>query len=386
MPPESPSLRRFAQRYGGALRTADSSDARAIIQEALESGHSAVEVQSAVIQPAMRWIGDLWADGALTVADEHIATAMTQEILLRLFEPLHFAPRHSRERVVLAAVEGQQHVLGLRMVGDVLEGAGFDVLFLGADVPSESLVQFACEHGPAIVGLGCTLAGSSAYLVHALIDLDRALPGTRVLLGGEGVPPGLRDVGYPWVSSTSDVLEVAENLLARPAPRLPSAIAALGRSSGSRFLGPASRGQHTTAAAQLSKLVESTTQQAREYVRSSRAALGEASGETELSAARRDEVRGPMNAVSGVTHLLLETDLSDEQRELAAFLNTSVGTLRTVVDEILDARPRGHRGSLVATDDVGWPRPADRSPRKTENTEGRGSCRAEPAVEKGALA
>ena len=61
----------------------------------------------------------------VTVADEHVATVLSYRALLPLQEPLQIAPPRSRERVVLAAVEGQAHVLGLRMVADVLEGAGF---------------------------------------------------------------------------------------------------------------------------------------------------------------------------------------------------------------------------------------------------------------------
>jgi hypothetical protein len=57
-----------------------------------------------------------------TIADEHVATALSHRALLPLQEPLQIAPPRSRERVVLAAVEGQAHVLGLRMVAYVLEG------------------------------------------------------------------------------------------------------------------------------------------------------------------------------------------------------------------------------------------------------------------------
>ena len=94
---------------------------------------------------AMGRIGELWEHGELTVADEHAATGLSYRALLPLQEPLQIAPPRSRERVVLAAVEGQTHVLGLRMVADVLEGAGFEVLYLGADVPSGALRSVRCR-------------------------------------------------------------------------------------------------------------------------------------------------------------------------------------------------------------------------------------------------
>jgi methanogenic corrinoid protein MtbC1 len=79
------------------------------------------------------------------VADEHAATGLSHRALLPLQEPLQIAPPRSRERAVLAAVEGQTHVLGLRMIADVLEGAGFKVLCLEADLPCRALQAFVAE-------------------------------------------------------------------------------------------------------------------------------------------------------------------------------------------------------------------------------------------------
>jgi methanogenic corrinoid protein MtbC1 len=67
----------------------------------------------------------------------------------------------------------EQHVLGLRMVADVFEGAGYDVRFLGAGVPESSLEAWVSKHHPAIVALGATMPLSAATLtrqLHALHD------------------------------------------------------------------------------------------------------------------------------------------------------------------------------------------------------------------------
>jgi len=334
--PKDEGLRDLAHRYGGALRTADPAAAEALVREALETGYSAVDVHSAVIQPAMRWIGDLWAKNAISVADEHLATAITHQVLLGLVESLQTAPHRSRERVLLAAVEGQQHVLGLRMVADVLEGAGFDVLYLGADVPTDSLVRFAREHAPAVIGLGCAFAGSSATLVDAIIRVHEAHPDGRMFLGGEGVAHGLRDSGYPWLDSTRQVLGVVEDLLAKPPPPLPPVIEALRSSSGRSYpsQGPDLGG--STAAAQFSELVERTTQQAREYVHAARSAIGGSQAKSELLSTVSHEIRTPMNGIIGMAELLLDTRLDEEQRQLAATLRSSAGALLTLINDILD--------------------------------------------------
>ena len=83
----------------------------------------------------MKTIGELWERDAISVADEHLATEISQRVAARLFwRALNGRPRR-RERVVMAAVQGEEHVLGLRLAADVLESAGFDVLYLGADLP-----------------------------------------------------------------------------------------------------------------------------------------------------------------------------------------------------------------------------------------------------------
>lgn len=142
----------LARRYGDALRAAQTAVAGQVVDDAIAAGLTAAAIQSLVIEPAMTRIGQLWEANAITVADEHLATAISQAVLVKLFDRLVIAPPRSRERVLLAAVEGQHHVLGLRMIADVMAGAGFDVLYLGADVPVDALRRFAAEHQPALTG------------------------------------------------------------------------------------------------------------------------------------------------------------------------------------------------------------------------------------------
>ena len=117
---QAPALTR---RYGDALRVADTSAAEHVVDEALEAGLTPSAIQSLIIEPAMTRIGELWEANAITVADEHLATAVSQAVLVKLFDKLTVARARSRERILLAAAEGQQHVLGLRMIADVLRRA-----------------------------------------------------------------------------------------------------------------------------------------------------------------------------------------------------------------------------------------------------------------------
>ena len=59
---------------------------------------------------------------------------------------------------MLAAVEGEQHVVALDMGAKLLESAGYEVLTLGANVPTSELPDVIADHSPALVALSATMA------------------------------------------------------------------------------------------------------------------------------------------------------------------------------------------------------------------------------------
>jgi hypothetical protein len=109
----------------------------------------------------------------------------------------------------------------------VLEGAGFEVLYLGADVPSRALQAFVAEHMPAVVGLTSTRARDAPSLAAAIIAIHDVNPAGRVMLGGPGVPLEWREQPYPWVPNAAIVLHTVEGLLHGSPQEPPSMIAQL---------------------------------------------------------------------------------------------------------------------------------------------------------------
>jgi diguanylate cyclase (GGDEF)-like protein len=158
--------------------------AERVAEEAIGAGFGAAGVHCRVIAPAMQWLGELWERGEVTVADEHLATAISHNVLARLFPRLLDAPSRSRERVMLAAAEGEHHVLGLRMVADMLEGAGFDVLYLGADVPLDALIGACEKHRPAVVGLAATMPLALPMVLAELVEVSSLEPPPKLMVGG----------------------------------------------------------------------------------------------------------------------------------------------------------------------------------------------------------
>jgi MerR family transcriptional regulator, light-induced transcriptional regulator len=175
-----------SRRYGDALRAADGAAAERVALECLQEGVSIEALYARVIAPAMWRIGCLWEEGAITIADEHLATAITHRVMASAYGS-SFGRAPSRPgRIMLAAVEGQRHALGLRMAADVLELAGYEVNYLGADVPSDALVEAVESRRPDLVGLSSTLAPEPTALLAPLSKLRGRFPDMPILVGGHG--------------------------------------------------------------------------------------------------------------------------------------------------------------------------------------------------------
>ena len=104
------------------------------MSELLREGHPVLDVYLGVFQESLYQVGRLWESNVITVAEEHMATAITQFVLGQTYSQLP-APGDRRGNVVLTGVAGELHQVGANMVADVLESQGFDVRFLGTNMP-----------------------------------------------------------------------------------------------------------------------------------------------------------------------------------------------------------------------------------------------------------
>jgi methanogenic corrinoid protein MtbC1 len=139
---------------------------RLVIDEAFARGASALEVELEVIQEAQREIGRLWQENSITIAEEHMATAISNLALAHLYD---HAPRErsNGKKVVVACVEGELHDFPARLVADALDLAGFDVRYLGANVPTDSLLAVLDREKPDLLALSVTMTFNVPALRNA---------------------------------------------------------------------------------------------------------------------------------------------------------------------------------------------------------------------------
>ena len=165
-----------------AVLAGDARGAMVLVNSCMARGDSLVAVEVHVMQPALYRIGVLWQENKLSMVQEHLATAVVQSVMTSALLRTS-APAAIGRRVVLAAVAGNQHLLGLRMVADAFQLAGWDVDYLGANVPTTMLVEQVAASAPDLLGLSVAFA-------HQLPEVNATLAQLRARCG-DATPPVL---------------------------------------------------------------------------------------------------------------------------------------------------------------------------------------------------
>lgn len=197
------------QRYLAAQLAGDRQEAlRVVLEEGVERGVDVSRLELEVIQPAQYEIGRLWQENLISVVQEHVATGISQLALAQLYPHLRRAPR-TGSLALVACVEGEQHDMGARVAADHLEMRGYDVRYLGASVPTYSLVDEIRKQRPQLVAISATMPQHLVAVRDAVSAVCEAAPNVPIAVGGRAfadVPgfeaPGARLV---WCATLADL-------------------------------------------------------------------------------------------------------------------------------------------------------------------------------------
>jgi MerR family transcriptional regulator, light-induced transcriptional regulator len=209
------AVRRLRESFTRALLAGDPAAAERVVREAMDGGLTAAEIDMELIAPALFMVGDRWATGELSVAEEHLASEIALRVLALQRERRRALRRRRTHRVVLLAPQGERHVIGLNMVCDLLFAAGFDTRILGADVPLADVAPAVARYAPDVVAMTATMPASGERLDAAMDYLRAARPDTGILLGGPGAS---FEIAAAWNASVcadlSTVVETVDALVA----------------------------------------------------------------------------------------------------------------------------------------------------------------------------
>jgi methanogenic corrinoid protein MtbC1 len=165
--------------YVEGLTAGDARRALSVVEEGRRAGLDVRTLYLDVLQPAMREVGRRWESGAMSVAEEHLATAVTQTLMTRLASEMLLTAPGGGPLLIAACVDAERHEVGLRMLCDLLELEGWTTVYLGPTVPVRDLVRMV------ETALSVSLVPHLLALRAAIADV-RALgnPQPLVMVGG----------------------------------------------------------------------------------------------------------------------------------------------------------------------------------------------------------
>jgi len=206
------------ETFATALERGDAEMAEAAIATAIEDGITPTALHAEVIGPALRRIDVLAQSGSFDGEREHRARTITRRVLATLYRYMTGSTEPTRERVLLAGVEGDEHTLGLQMVHDQLAAAGFHTIF-DTDVSAQRLLEIIESQSPDLVVLGATIPDTSEPVEIALRDLRSHKPELPIVLGGPAVGGSLprERRGMRVLERIDESVEAVEDLLATAA-------------------------------------------------------------------------------------------------------------------------------------------------------------------------
>ena len=188
--------------------------ALAVVQKALQSGCSLPDVYVEVFDGALREIGKCWESNRITVAQEHMATAITQYVIASIYPSIE--PRNPmRGAMVVTGVSGELHQIGANLVADAMEAEGWNVHFLGSNLPGRGIVDAVEENAADVLCISTTLVANlpaAANLIRAVrARLDGRAP--RIVVGGSAYTFAAEFANELGVTNLTTNLRAALHLL-----------------------------------------------------------------------------------------------------------------------------------------------------------------------------
>lgn len=181
-----PDLSELRSRFITAVDRMDARGAQQILgRAALLLGTRTLVLE--LVVPLLQEIGDRWAEGEARICHEHVASAIVRTVLGSL---LATHPPGGRARtMVVGTPAGELHELGALLVALLAGLAGWDVLYLGPNLPPEELVAAAQTSGAAAVAISIVHKGAegAAAVTTSVKALAAQLPrSVALLVGGAG--------------------------------------------------------------------------------------------------------------------------------------------------------------------------------------------------------
>jgi 5-methyltetrahydrofolate--homocysteine methyltransferase len=164
-------------------------EAKGLAEKAIADGIEPGEILETALIAGMDHVGDLFKKNEVYVPEVLLAAKSMQQAMEVLKPHLVKGGIEPRGKAVVGTVRGDLHDIGKNLVAMMLEGAGFEIIDLGNDVPAERFVEAAAEHKADMIGMSALLT-TTMHVMKETVDLvkEKGLSGkVMTMVGGAPV-------------------------------------------------------------------------------------------------------------------------------------------------------------------------------------------------------
>lgn len=173
----------------------------AMVQELIQEEVSLKTIYLDLFQRSLYQVGELWERNRVSVAVEHMATAITENAM-GLLHPIIFAAEHCGRKTIVSCAANEFHQIGGKMVADFFEFHGWDGYFLGANTPVRDLLGLVQEQNPDLLCLSLTIQANLPNLIRHIETARASFSRLDILVGGQAFRWGGREAAerFPAVA------------------------------------------------------------------------------------------------------------------------------------------------------------------------------------------
>ncbi|MFP4000094.1 MAG: B12-binding domain-containing protein [Desulfobacterales bacterium] len=186
LPGPAPEWEHVFREFVNKLLSGDRRACRDIAAGSVSSSAGLADFYLNVIQPAMYAVGRKWETGEISVASEHLASAIVNRIMSVQYLEFMEEPDELKGKVAITAGANEFHEIGSTMVANVLEANGWEVAYLGANTPASDFLEFISGRDFDIVAISVTMVFNLEY-IKDVIDRIRSWSGQKqpwIMVGG----------------------------------------------------------------------------------------------------------------------------------------------------------------------------------------------------------
>ncbi|MSU31348.1 MAG: MerR family transcriptional regulator [Pedosphaera sp.] len=170
-----------------------------------------IQALNRIVVPLMIQMGEGWMMGEITIAQEHLATAVVRTYLGQVLRTSYLHPR--APGILVATPVGQCHEMGAIVAAVAASGLGWRVVYGSSSLPTEEIASVAIRLGVRVVGLSIVHPSDDPMLGPELVRLRRLLPATiGIIIGGQAASSYLSFIRQIGAVSVSDIGQLSETL------------------------------------------------------------------------------------------------------------------------------------------------------------------------------